>query len=133
VKSQRWLQVLPQLEKQINNTYHRVILTTPHSVSKDNEGIIWLNSHFSIIGKTPPKPRYAIGDIVLISKSRLLFEKGFTVGWNSEPFRITKVNIFPEVITYKLEDLATPPEPLQGEYYTEELQKIDNGSQSPIS
>jgi len=122
------LQVLPQLEKQINNTYHRVILTTPQSVNKDNEGIIWLNSHFSIIGKIPPKPRYAIGDIVL------LFEKGFTVGWNSEPFRITKVNVFPEVITYKLEDLATPPEPLQGEYYTEELQKIDhNGSQSSIS
>nr|CAH7717032.1 unnamed protein product [Callosobruchus chinensis] len=61
-----------------------------------------------------------INDIVRVSKSKHLFEKGYTPNWTTELFKIVKVNISSPV-TYMLEDMNG--DPIKGALYEEELQK----------
>lgn len=71
------------------------------------------------------KPKFKVNDLVKISVAKLVFDKGYTVNWSTESYRIRKVNSHPDIVTYTLEDLQNPPQELQGAFYTQELQKID--------
>ncbi|KAF2345825.1 Chromo domain-like, partial [Trinorchestia longiramus] len=63
------------------------------------------------------------GDIVKISKSKGIFEKGYKFNWSEELFKIKK-KISSDPVTYCLEDMAG--EEIKGSFYNEELSKIPN-------
>ena len=116
----QYLDILPKILKQYNNTKHISIKMTPIEASqKKNEGIVYFNLH----GDTKPssKPKFKIGDKVRISKyNRKVFDKGYTTNWTEEVFIVDKIQ-YTNPITYKLKDMND--EELRGSFYEPESLK----------
>ena len=72
----------------------------------------------------PLKFKYNIGDLVRISKSKALFDKGYTANWTREIFKI--YHRYPRTPpVYKIIDIhPTNPEIVDGVFYENQLQKI---------
>jgi len=113
-KSNKYLDVLPQLLSAYNNTIHSTIKMTPVQGSKkENENKIKYITHHST-----EKPKFKIGDRVRIYKYKKLFSKGYETNWTKEIFVISEINnTFP--ITYKIKDLNG--EDITGSFYKQEL------------
>ncbi|XP_068735762.1 uncharacterized protein [Montipora capricornis] len=117
----QYLDMLPKLVKQYNNTKHSRIKMTPVEASnKRNEGTVY----FNLYGDTETlkqKPKFQTGDKVRISKyKRNVFDKGYTPNWTEEVFTVDKIQ-YTLPITYKLKDLIG--EDIQGSFYQPELLK----------
>ncbi|KAL9957779.1 hypothetical protein ACROYT_G034722 [Oculina patagonica] len=117
----QYLEMLPKIVKEYNNTKHSSIKMTPIEASKKkNEGTVY----FNLYGDMEPlsaKPKFKVGDKVRISKyKRIVFDKGYTPNWSEEMFVITKIQ-HTNPITYKLKDLRN--EDIQGSFYEPELLK----------
>lgn len=114
----KWIDVLPQFTKEYNDSKHSKIGYKPSEVNKSNEKKILLQSysHLKIAGSR----KFNVGDIVRISKSKHIFEKGYTPNWTTELFKIITVKIT-NPTTYLLEDMQGSQ--IKGAFYTEELQK----------
>ena len=115
----QYLDMLPKILKQYNNTKHSSIKTTPIEASKKmNEGIVYLNLYGNM-ETSKQKPKFKIGDKVRISMyKRKVFDKGYTPNWTEEVFTIDKIQ-YTNPITYKLKDLNN--EEIQGSFYEPEL------------
>ncbi|KAL9975004.1 hypothetical protein ACROYT_G012119 [Oculina patagonica] len=101
----QYLEMLPILVKEYNNTKHSSIKMTPTEASKEkNQGIVYLN----LYGDMEPLsaiPKFKVGDKVRISKyKRKVFDKGYTPNWSEEIFIVDKIQ-YTNPITYKLKDL----------------------------
>ena len=116
-----YIDVLPNLIKQYNNTRHSSIKMTPVNASKkENELMVWRNLYPEQLEIRDINPKFSVGDKVRISKKKKTFEKGYTTRWNEEIFTIIEVKLTPPV-TYKIADLNG--EEIKGTFYEPELQK----------
>ena len=116
-----YINVLPDLVREYNNTRHSSIKMTPVKASKkENELRVWRNLYSKHLEIRDIKPKFSIGDKVRISKKKKTFEKGYTTRWTEEIFTITKVK-HTSPVTYKIADLNG--EEIQGTFYEPELQK----------
>ena len=114
-----YLDVLPKLINDYNNSKHRTIKMSPAEASnKKNESKVWNNLYGEIMAIT--KAKFKIGDKVHISKYKRMFEKGYTPNWTEEVFIIDKI-LQTNPITYELKYLNN--EPVDGSFYDKELQK----------
>ena len=116
-----YMNVLPDLVKDYDNTVHSSIKMTPIEASKKkNELTVWRNLYpdrYKIYDLTP---KFSVGDKVRITKKKKVFEKGYTTRWTEEIFTIKEIqNTNP--ITYKLQDLNKKE--IKGTFYEPELQK----------
>ena len=115
-----YIDVLPQLVKSYNNTYHRSIKMKPSQVTEVNETKV---SH-TLYGDNIQKRirfKFQLGDRVRISKVKRMFEKSYLPNFTEELFTVYKR--FPrQVPVYKLKDDAD--EILDGTFYEPELQKV---------
>ena len=121
----QYLDILPKILSQYNNTKHKSIKMTPTEASnKKNEGIVYFNLYGDDNILTSSKqriPKYEIGDKVRISKyKRQVFDKGYTPNWTEEIFIIDKIQ-YTNPITYRLRDLNN--EEIKGSFYEPELLK----------
>ena len=116
----QYLDMLPKLVKEYNNTKHSSIKMTPVEASKKkNEGIVYFNLYGDM--EHSSKPKFKVGDRVRISKyKRKTFDKGYTPNWTEEIFIVDKIQ-YSNPITYKLKDLNN--EEIQGSFYEPELLK----------
>ena len=116
-----YLDMLPKLVKQYNNTKHSSIKMTPTEASKKkNQGIVYFNLYGNS-EQVSSKPKFNVGDKVRISKyKRNVFDKGYTPNWTEELFTIDKIQ-YTNPITYKIKDLND--EEIKGTFYKEELLK----------
>ena len=117
----QYLDILPKMLKQYNNTKHRSIKMTPVEASnKKNERVVF----FNLYGDTEQissKPKFKIGDKVRYSKyKRKTFDKGYTPNWTEEIFTVNKIQCT-NPITYKLKDLND--EEIKRSFYEPELLK----------
>ncbi|KAL9960143.1 hypothetical protein ACROYT_G033554 [Oculina patagonica] len=117
----QYLEILPKIVKEYNNTKHSSIKMAPTEASKKkNEGTVY----FNLYGDMEPlsaKPKFKVGDKVRISKyKRIVFDKGYTPNWSEEMFVITKIQ-HTNPITYKIKDLND--EEIKGSFYEPELLK----------
>ena len=114
-----YLDMLPKILKQYNNTKHSSIKMTPIEASKKkNEGVVYFNL-YGDMETLKQKPKFKIGDMVRISKyKRKVFDKGYTPNWSEEVFTVDKIQ-YTNPITYKLKDLRG--EDIQGSFYELEL------------
>ena len=73
----QYLDMLPKLVKQYNNTKHSSIKMTPIEASKKkNEGSVYFNLYRNL-EQASSKPKFKVGDKVRISKyKRNVFDKG---------------------------------------------------------
>ena len=101
----QYLDILPKILSQYNNTKHNSIKMTPTEAStKKNERIVYFHL-YGDVHASKQKPKYKIGDKVRISKyKRQLFDEGYTPNWTEEIFTIDKVQ-YTNPITYRLRDL----------------------------
>ena len=117
----QYLDMLPKLVKQYNNTKHSSIKMTPIEASKKkNQGTVYFNL-YGDTKQVSSKPKFKVDDKVRISKyKRNVFDKGYTPNWTEEIFTIDKIQ-YTNPITYKLKDLNN--EEKQGSFYEAELLK----------
>ena len=116
-----YIDVLPDLVKEYNNTSHSSIKMTPVKASKkENELTVWRNFYPEHLEIRDIKPNFSVGDKVRISKKKKTFEKGYTTRWTDEIFTIAEVQRT-QPPTYKIADLNG--EEIQGTFYEPELQK----------
>ena len=117
----QYLDMLPKLVKQYNNTKHSSIKMSPIEASKKkNEGTVYFNL-YGDMNALSAKPKFKVGNKVRISKyKRKVFDKGYTPNWSEEIFIINKIQ-YTNPITYKLKDLNN--EEIQGSFYEPELLK----------
>ena len=121
--STQYLNILPELLNEYNNSYHSSIKMTPVEASKlKNQGIVYYNL-YSDLKPLNTKPKFKVGDTVRISKyKRKTFDKSYTPNWTEEIFVVTKIlNTNP--YTYKIQDLNG--ETITGSFYEKELLKTN--------
>ena len=100
-----YIDQLPDLVKQYNNTGHSSIMVTPVKASKkENELKVWRNLYPEHLEIRDINPKFSVGDKVRISKMKKTFEKGYTTRWTEEIFTIIEVKLTSPV-TYKIADL----------------------------
>ena len=120
-RSYTYLNVLPDLVEDYNNTIHSSINMTPVEASKKkNELAVWRNLYPNRFKKSRLTPKFSVGDVVRIDKKKKVFEKGYTTRWREEIFMIKEIRDT-NPITYILEDLQG--EEIKGSFYEPELQK----------
>ena len=113
-----WSDIIQNLLHQYNNTKHGTIKRKPSEVNKQNENEL-LSTVYNHVKITHPA-KFQIGDPVRISKSKHVFEKGYTPNWTTEIFKIRKIQLT-NPVTYLLEDYQG--QPIEGGFYEEELFK----------
>lgn len=117
-KTQKYIDVLPDLVQSYNNTYHRSIGMAPNEVSHDKTNTIAKRLYPP---KQKPVYKFALNDKVRISKGKHVFKRGYVQGWSDEIFTIC--NRFPtDPATYGLVDYGG--EDIKGKFYEQELQKV---------
>ena len=101
--NEKWLDVLPKVVQDYNNSKHSVTGYAPARVTKNIAKIIKLNvfEESDILPRKPPK--FRVGDIVRISMDKELFEKSYTIEWSFEYFIVSKV-FYTRPYTYQLID-----------------------------
>lgn len=120
----KWIHLLNDVTSEYNHSRHRTIGMKPIDVNVENEKEI-LNSRFLNRCTISRKRKFKLNDIVRISRSRHVFEKGYTPNYTTELFKIVKVcNTFPP--TYLLEDLMGSS--IKGGFYEEELLKTQHSN-----
>lgn len=117
----QYLDILPKILEEYNNTVHSSIKMTPTEASKkNNERTVYFNL-YGDMEQVSSKPKFKIGDKVRLSKyKRDVFDKGYTPNWTEEVFTINKIQ-YTNPITYKIKDLRG--EEIQGSFYEKELQE----------
>ena len=117
----RYIEALPELVEDYNNTIHSSTKLTPIEASKKkNELTVWRNLYPDRYKINNLTPKFSVGDEVRISKKKKVFEKGYTTKWTEEIFTIKEIRET-NPITYKLEDLQGKE--IKGTFYEPELQK----------
>ena len=119
----KYIDVLPDLVEDYNNTVHSSTKLTPTDASKEeNELKVWRNLYPDRYKTSRLNPKFSVGDKVRITKKKEVFEKGYTTRWTEEIFTIKEIRET-NPITYKLEDLQG--EEIEGTFYEPELQKTE--------
>lgn len=117
----KYIDVLPDLLKSYNSSYHRSIKMKPKDVNKKNESKVWHTLYGNSISRSIARFLFKVGDKVRISKVKKTFEKGYTPNWSREIFIISE-QIPRQPPVYRLQDQQD--EVLQGVFYEQELQKV---------
>ena len=116
-----YMDILPDLVEDYNNTKHSSIKMTPIEASKKkNELTVWRNLYPDRLKIHNINPKFSVGDKVRITKKKKTFEKGYTTRWTEEIFMITKI-LNTKPVTYKITDLNG--EEIDGTFYEPELQR----------
>lgn len=123
--SNRYIDILPDLMKAYNNSFHRSIQTKPSAVSKDNEEFVWQSLYESTPNTKSSRRslafKFEVGDKVRLSNLTRPFRKGYLPKWTEEIFEISRrISRLPPV--YKVKDYDG--EEIEGTFYETELQKV---------
>ena len=116
-----YINILPYLVKEYNNTRHSSIkMTLVKASKKENELRVWRNLYPEHLEIHDINPKFSVGDKVRRSKKKKTFEKEYATRWTEVIFTIVEVKRTSPV-TYKIANLNG--EEIQGTFYEPELQK----------
>jgi transposase InsO family protein len=121
--SSRYIDKLNEIVKGYNASKHRSIGMAPRQVTvrnmKEVADRLYGNEKIDTIKN---RPKFDVGDTVLITRDKDIYGRGYTQNWVSELFTITqRLNHYP--YRYKLADHTG--EPLLGSFYNQELQRVN--------
>lgn len=117
----KYIDILPKLVLGYNETKHRSIGTSPASVTIQNQMDIKRKLYGDDDDKPMPRFKFKEGDQVRLSKTKMLFEKGYKPNWTEEIFVIYQ-RVHRNHPVYRVKDLNG--ETLEGTFYEAELQKV---------
>ena len=118
----RYLEILPMLTESYNSTIHSAHGFRPRDINKHNESKVWKILYEDYFSEPLKTPKFSIGDKVVTSKIKNLFDKGYAKNWNEEPFFIHEIKKTKPIV-YTLRDENN--EPLQGTFYENQLQLVE--------
>ena len=117
-----WYDILPELVREYNQSYHRSIGMSPDDARKpENYTKVFKRLYKQRTPQVISHPLH-IGDRVRISIHKRLFEKGATANWSEEIFEISAVKTSNPTV-YRIKDLAG--EEIDGAFYRQQLQRTD--------
>jgi hypothetical protein len=116
-KSSKFIDILPDLIRSYNNSFHRSIKTYPSKVSTTNQIQVFQNLYGE---EEAINFVYKKGDYVRLINDKKIFQKGYEPNWSEEIYIIRQLNPS-NPATYKLTSLEG--EDLTPNFYQEELQK----------
>ena len=90
----KYVDVLPKLMYQYNQTYHRSIRMTPAKVTSFNAKEVWDNLYGKYVNSKKKKkkpPAFKVGDKRRLNKKFRPFKKGYLPGWTEEVFVVREV------------------------------------------
>ena len=116
-----YLDLLPKILSQYNNSKHSSIKMTPIEASKKkNESTVYFNL-YGYMKQLSSKHKFKVDDKVRISKYRgKVFDKRYTPNWTEEIFLINKIQST-NPITYRIKDPNN--EEIQESFYEPKLLK----------
>jgi transposase InsO family protein len=121
-RTKRYIDILPNLLKSYNNSYHRTIKMKPIDVNENNTKRVYLNLKKNIQKNPRLFVNIFVDDYVRIVKRKALFEHGYTPKWTDEVFKVYKIIERTPYPLFVLKDLKGKE--IEGKFYYQELQKI---------
>lgn len=121
--TKRYIDILPNLIKSYNNSYHSTIKMKPSDVNHSH-----VKQIYKIYKNLPKKdPRINLdlfeGDYVRIVRKKSTFEPGYTEKWTKEIFQVHKIINREPYPLFILKD--SQDREVEGRFYYQELQKIN--------
>ena len=99
----KWVDILPAITKQYNNTVHSSTKLTPKDASLEkNEGFVYKNL---LDKRKKVKPKYEINNLVRTADFKRTFSKGDTTNWSYKLYKITEI-INDTIPSYKIDKLS---------------------------
>jgi hypothetical protein len=122
-KTKKFVHKIRDFENHYNRHYHRSIKCRPIDVVPANQATVHNNLYGHLTNAVDTsEEKFKIGDTVLISKVKKVFEKGSSANYQSERFIIRKIKHNTVPRTYVLQDMSG--QELEGGFYRQELQKV---------
>ena len=85
----RWVDVIQDLVKAYNNSFHRTIGMSPNQVRKNDEPRLCVKMYDD--GDTLLKPQIPKWSLVRLNKVMGVFDKGYLPNWSKEHFQVMDV------------------------------------------
>jgi hypothetical protein len=121
-RTKRYLPQLQNIVSGYNNSPHSSIGMSPNKVTKSNSYVVWERLYGEGRRRTRRvRPKFKLGDHVVISKSRDVFERGYTHNWQKEIFTVQRIT---RHHPYRYELMDNEGEVLQGTFYEQEMQHV---------
>ena len=123
--TRNWIDMLDKLLFKYNNTVHSTIKMTPTEASQPSAHPVvhhWRSSPEHWRSDEHSVPKFSVGDLVRISRTKATFEAGYIANWSEAIYKIHKIK-WTSPITYILEDMKGNI--IEGGFYTEELKKTN--------
>jgi len=122
--TRRYVEVLPKLLKNYNNTWHSSIKMRPSDVTNEDKVVeVYENLYGPEAKDTPKAPsNLKVGDFVRLLFKPDKFRRGYQPQWTEEVFKIDNIRPHRPYPIYSVRDLNG--EPVQGTWYAPELQRI---------
>ena len=127
-QTHRWVDILDDVTKSYNQTYHRSIKRTPQSVKPSDAPILW-QLQYDTLAKPPRKPanprvvryKFKVGHLVRVSRMRRTFQREYDERWSRELFVVNERFMTEYIPQYRLKDYAG--EEISGTFYQNQLKK----------
>ena len=118
----RWIDILPKFSEALNNSFHRSIGMTPNQVNFENSSEVYDNLYGA---RGPPTLcKFQVGDHVRIPIEKDIFDKGYSVAWSKEIYKIIDKRTDSEVCYYYIQTLSGEEVPGKRFYYEQELNLV---------
>ena len=127
--SHRYVDVLPELVRGYNASYHRSIGMRPDQVTDDNAQEVWRRLYGKLKQERPVRFKFKVGDWVRITKKKRTFEKGYLPNWTEEIFRVVR-RVARRPPVYQLNEYDGTV--LKGTFYEPELERIRHQGQQQV-
>jgi len=122
----RYIDVLPAMVRAYNARVHRTTGMAPEDVTPYNAHIVWNRMYGHLLNdkktRRVVKPRFKVGDLVRLSKSKGQFEQGYKSTYTRELFIVHRVITSGRHTRYKIRDRQG--DIIQGTFQAEELLKV---------
>jgi len=124
-RTRTYINVLQDIIKGYNKTFHSSINCSPSEVNENNEKNIWWNIYMNVNMKSKKyKPfKYQVGNTVRISSKRGRLDREYDEKWSNEIFRITRRFYKKGIKQYKVEDYSGKAKE-GGSFYEAEIQPV---------
>ena len=125
-RSRRYVDILDDIVKSYNITYHQSLGRPPASVDNENEAESRFEQYLlrkkTVTSKNPARYKFKIGQTVRVSHLKNIFDREYSQKWTGELFKIRRKFRRAGLPLYRLEDWSG--DDIEGTFYQQELQAV---------